>query len=560
MPVETLAQLNTRITRDVADNTDGNITAALMRQILQNLNESVGLTSGSINGAVITLTARDGTTTTLTIPLPATATEAESEAGTETGVRLFSPARIADAIATLSPKADWTETDVNDPSFIQNKPVIPAAQVQTDWDATSGLGVLLNKPTIPPATPNNRLIPDGGATGQVLKKDTATDYDVSWQNDATASGGGALPDQAGHANQFLRTDGAAADWAAVPEQVQTDWNATTGLAVLLNKPTIPAAQVQTDWDATTGLGVLLNKPTIPTLPAAATQAEAEAGTETALRQFSPQRVAEAIAALAPTGSGGVAGVTLTAHTWTGDTTLNIATNDTWTDWTDLQSFTLSAGIHLLNIELFEDRSAGVVAWVGFQFRMRHNNADVWAEPEARRRNARGASDIGQIESSLSIPVSGSGTFTLQVRARTDNRNNFPTAVWQAADQLSHILTFTTASSGGGTTPLTHQRYFFWQSAATTPTPAQLQGGAGSTTDDTTLNTATGTGFLHFWIWSAEQLTVIRSSDALNPNDNLLDTFTASRLTIGATNGHLYTRQLRASAIGSAGNPITWTAR
>ena len=37
-------------------------------------------------------------------------------------------------------------------------------------------------------------------------------------------------------------------------QVQTDWNATTGLGVLLNKPPIPAAQVQTDWNATTGLG------------------------------------------------------------------------------------------------------------------------------------------------------------------------------------------------------------------------------------------------------------------------------------------------------------------
>lgn len=31
---------------------------------------------------------------------------------------------------------------------------------------------------------------------------------------------------------------------------------------LSNKPTIPAAQVQTDWNATTGMGVLLNKPTL----------------------------------------------------------------------------------------------------------------------------------------------------------------------------------------------------------------------------------------------------------------------------------------------------------
>jgi len=47
-------------------------------------------------------------------------------------------------------------------------------------------------------------------------------------------------------------------------QVQSDWNAVTGLGVILNKPTIPAAQVQSDWNAVTGLGVILNKPTILT--------------------------------------------------------------------------------------------------------------------------------------------------------------------------------------------------------------------------------------------------------------------------------------------------------
>lgn len=35
---------------------------------------------------------------------------------------------------------------------------------------------------------------------------------------------------------------------------------------LTNKPTIPAAQVQTDWNASSGMGAILNKPTIPTIP------------------------------------------------------------------------------------------------------------------------------------------------------------------------------------------------------------------------------------------------------------------------------------------------------
>ncbi len=41
--------------------------------------------------------------------------------------------------------------------------------------------------------------------------------------------------------------------------------ATTGnYNDLSNKPTIPAAQVQSDWNAVSGMGVILNKPTIPT--------------------------------------------------------------------------------------------------------------------------------------------------------------------------------------------------------------------------------------------------------------------------------------------------------
>lgn len=39
---------------------------------------------------------------------------------------------------------------------------------------------------------------------------------------------------------------------------------------LVGKPTIPAAQVQSDWNATSGMGVILNKPTIPTIEALTT--------------------------------------------------------------------------------------------------------------------------------------------------------------------------------------------------------------------------------------------------------------------------------------------------
>ena len=45
-------------------------------------------------------------------------------------------------------------------------------------------------PTVPPATPDERLIPSGGAANQVLKKDSASDYDVSWQDETGGSGAG----------------------------------------------------------------------------------------------------------------------------------------------------------------------------------------------------------------------------------------------------------------------------------------------------------------------------------------------------------------------------------
>ena len=73
------------------------------------------------------------------------------------------------------------------------------APVNADWDATSGLAKILNKPTIPAAP------------------------------------------------------------------VNADWDATSGLALILNKPTIPAAQVNSDWDATSGVAKILNKPTIPVI-------------------------------------------------------------------------------------------------------------------------------------------------------------------------------------------------------------------------------------------------------------------------------------------------------
>ena len=92
----------------------------------------------------------------------------------------------------------------------------------------------------------------GGGTGIALS-------DLSVGAEGTASGDGSIGynDTTG---VFTYTQ------PVIPAQIQSDWNqaTTSALDFIKNKPTIPAAQVQSDWNATTGLGVILNKPSIPT--------------------------------------------------------------------------------------------------------------------------------------------------------------------------------------------------------------------------------------------------------------------------------------------------------
>lgn len=97
-------------------------------------------------------------------------------------------------------QANWNESDTTSPAYIVGKPSIPAAQVNADWNAVSGVAEILNKPTIPAA------------------------------------------------------------------QIQSDWNQSDNqsLDFIKNKPSIPAAQVNSDWNASSGVAEILNKPSMST--------------------------------------------------------------------------------------------------------------------------------------------------------------------------------------------------------------------------------------------------------------------------------------------------------
>lgn len=143
---------------------------------------------------------------------------------------------------------------------LANKPTIPAAQVQPDWSAGSGLGAILNKPTIGTAAAQN-----------------VTAF-------ATAA------------------QGAKADTAVQPGALSTV--ATSGsYADLSNKPTIPAAQVQTDWNASSGLTSIANKPTLGTAAAQPTTAFATAVQGNKADAAVPQAVASGASAVRIIGYG-----------------------------------------------------------------------------------------------------------------------------------------------------------------------------------------------------------------------------------------------------------------
>lgn len=56
-------------------------------------------------------------------------------------------------------------------------------------------------------------VPSGGTTGQLLVKNSNSDYDFSWET------GDFLPSQSTHGGQFLTTDGSTASWASIEDPI-----------------------------------------------------------------------------------------------------------------------------------------------------------------------------------------------------------------------------------------------------------------------------------------------------------------------------------------------------
>lgn len=130
-------------------------------------------------------------------------------------------------------QSDWNETDNTDPAYIQNKPTIPAAQVNADWNSSSGVSEILNKPTLAAVA-------------------TSGDY-------SDLSNTPSIPT----ATSDLTNDSGYITLSDVPAQVQSDWTESdnTDPAYIANKPNLAAVATSGSYTD------LSNTPTINNVPA-----------------------------------------------------------------------------------------------------------------------------------------------------------------------------------------------------------------------------------------------------------------------------------------------------
>ena len=104
----------------------------------------------------------------------------------------------ASSLATVATSGSYSD--------LTNKPTIPSAQVNSDWDASSGVAQILNKPSL-------ATVATSGSYSDLTNKPT-------------------IPSA----------------------QVNSDWNANSGVAEILNKPTIPTLPTLTDLTSSIGTG------------------------------------------------------------------------------------------------------------------------------------------------------------------------------------------------------------------------------------------------------------------------------------------------------------------
>lgn len=115
-------------------------------------------------------------------------------------------------------QSDWSQSDNSKVDFIKNKPTIPAAQVNSDWNADSGVAQILNKPTIPTVNDATLTITQNGTSKGTFTANDADDttievsdttyFNFTGTDGVSAGTSGLVPAPATtDADKFLKSDG-----------------------------------------------------------------------------------------------------------------------------------------------------------------------------------------------------------------------------------------------------------------------------------------------------------------------------------------------------------------
>ena len=153
----------------------------------------------------------------------------------------------------VGPTGGYTNTKPTGTNLIQNLGIVVKSHLSSGSGIVYGSGRSNDVPNIPDGY--TWIGSASGVATPTLLADVATTGTAISLTDIDSVGSGEI-------NTAAERTKLTGIEAGAEVNVNADWDATTGDAQILNKPTIPAAQVNSDWDSTSGVSEILNKPTL----------------------------------------------------------------------------------------------------------------------------------------------------------------------------------------------------------------------------------------------------------------------------------------------------------